>query len=131
MKTLRVDDTSTTGHGVEDVGRGGNSVAEGAPDGGHLRRRRRRRRLGRIRLGEAAATAHGKIGAAVVNGGEVKADNVLVDPPLHPGQRLYEILLQEREDMKGGIGFGLGRSRMPRIGDRRPRNQSTLCEGNR
>ena len=122
MKTLRVDDASTTGHGVEDVGRGGNSVAEGAPDGGHLRW---------IRLGEAATAAHGKITAAVVNGGEVKADNVLVDPPLHPGQRLYEILLQEREDMKGGIGFGLGRSRMPRIGDRRPRNQSTLCEGNR
>ena len=103
MKTLRVDDVATTGDGsggrVEDVGGRGDAVAEGAPDGRHFGRRH----FGRlIRLGcEAAATASGKIaaaggggGAVIGNGGEVKADNVLVDPPLHSGKRLYEILLQ-------------------------------------
>ena len=122
MKTLRVDDVATTGDGsggrVEDVGGRGDAVAEGAPDSRHFGRRH----FGRlIRLGcEAAATASGKIaaaggggGAVIGNGGEVKADNVLVDPPLHPGERLYEILLQEIEDMKRGIGFGVGSIQAP------------------
>ena len=60
------------------------------PDIGHFGRL--------IRLGcEAAPSAPGKIAAGGGgNGGEVKADNVLVDPPLHPGQRLYEILLHKK-----------------------------------
>ena len=94
MEALRVEDAATSGDPIEVVrGRRGNSVAERSSGGGHL---------GRVRLGlrEAAgkiASSRGGGGVAVGNGGEVKADNVLVDPPLHPGQRLHEILLRARK----------------------------------
>ena len=89
MEALRVEDGATAGDPVEVVR--GSSVAERSSDGGHL---------GRVRLGLREAA--GKIassggGVAVGHGGEVKADNVLVDPPLHPGQRLHEILLRARK----------------------------------
>ena len=86
MEALRVEDAATAGDSVEVVR--GSSVAERSSDGGHL---------GRVRLGLREEIASSGCGVAVGNGGEVKADNVLVDPPLHPGQRLHEILLRARK----------------------------------
>ena len=105
VEALGVDDSAAAGGGpVEDFGSrllDAHTVAEGAAEGGggHFGR------LGRL-CGEAAAAAPGVIsaGGALGNGGEVKADNVLVDPSLHPGQRLYKILLQEMHERERGSG---------------------------